>query len=387
MARVSTDPGHRQSVDKRWSAGYIPVVAGRVLARVPNRSATARGFHPREHRVPIIDVDHLVKEFRRPKRFEGPLGGLRTLFTRQYDTRRAVNDVSFTIDEGELVGYLGSNGAGKSTTIKMLSGILVPTDGKVEVAGVVPWQDREQNALRIGVVFGQRTQLWWDLPLADSLKLIGKLYRVEPANYRRNLERMVDLLGLEPFLQTPVRQLSLGQRMRGDLAAAMLYEPRILYLDEPTVGLDVVAKERTRQFVEQVNRESGTTIILTTHDLADVERLCKRIIFIDKGTVLYDGSVTELKHRFAPYRMLNVTLAPGEDNLIAAAPIELDLPGVNITDQDATRLLIQFDPDEIAVTDLIAAVIARHPVSDISIIEPDLEGVVREIVERGEVRA
>jgi ABC-2 type transport system ATP-binding protein len=332
--------------------------------------------------VRIIEVEHLVKEFHRPKRFEGPFGGVRTLFTREYDVKRAVNDVSFAIDEGELVGYLGSNGAGKSTTIKMLSGILVPTDGKVEVVGRVPWKDREQNALAIGVVFGQRTQLWWDLPLADSLKLIGKLYRVEPARYKRNLATMVDLLGLDPFMDTPVRQLSLGQRMRGDLAAAMLYEPRILYLDEPTVGLDVVAKERTRQFVEQVNRELGTTIILTTHDLADVERLCKRIIFIDKGTVLYDGSVVELKHRYAPYRMLDVTLAPN-----GGEPILLDLPGVEIESQEPTRLLLRFDPNVIAVTDLISAVISRHPVSDISIIEPDLEGVVREIVEEGEIRA
>ncbi|HEU0164698.1 MAG TPA: ATP-binding cassette domain-containing protein [Thermomicrobiales bacterium] len=332
--------------------------------------------------MPIIEVEHLVKEFHRPKRFEGPFGGVRTLFTREFETKRAVSDVSFSIDEGELVGYLGSNGAGKSTTIKMLSGILVPTDGKVEVVGRVPWQDREQNALAIGVVFGQRTQLWWDLPLADSLKLIGKLYRVEPDRYKRNLATMVDLLGLDPFMDTPVRQLSLGQRMRGDLAAAMLYEPRILYLDEPTVGLDVVAKERTRQFVEQVNRELGTTIILTTHDLADVERLCKRIIFIDKGTVLYDGSVAELKYRYAPYRMLDVTLAPN-----GGEPIVLDIPGVEIESQEPTRLLIRFDPNVIAVTDLIAAVISRHPVSDISIIEPDLEGVVREIVEDGEIRA
>src|SRR5680860_423313 len=282
--------------------------------------------------VPIIQVDNLVKEFHRPKRFDGPLGGLRTLFTRQYISTRAVDGVSFSIDEGELVGYLGANGAGKSTTIKMLSGILVPTDGRVEVNGLIPWERREQNALQIGVVFGQRTQLWWDLPLADSLRLISKLYRMEPARYRRNLAQMTELLGLEPFLSKPVRQLSLGQRMRGDLAAAMLYEPRILYLDEPTVGLDVVAKERTRQFVEEINRDSGTTIMLTTHDLADVERLCKRIIFISKGTVLYDGSVTELKRRYAPYRQLEVTLDPGDG--VGDAIVDLDIQGAEVIAQD-----------------------------------------------------
>lgn len=333
--------------------------------------------------MPIIQVDNLVKEFRRPKRIEGPLGGLRTLFTRQYTTTRAVDGVSFQIDEGELIGYLGSNGAGKSTTIKMLSGILVPTSGSVEVSGLVPWKNREKNALNIGVVFGQRTQLWWDLPLDDSLRLIGKLYRVDAERYSRNRERLVELLGMESFLATPVRQLSLGQRMRGDLAAAMLYEPKILYLDEPTVGLDVVAKERMRQFVEQTNRETGTTIMLTTHDLADVERLCKRIIFIEKGAVLYDGSVTELTRRYAPYRMLDVTLAP--EAIGDRAPLMVD--GAEIVEQEEARLLIQFDPKKVAVADLISAVIAGYKVTDISIVEPDLEGVVREIVEAGEVRS
>jgi ABC-2 type transport system ATP-binding protein len=331
--------------------------------------------------VPLITVDSLVKEFHRPKRFDGPLGGLRTLLTRQSVTTRAVDNVSFTIDEGELVGYLGANGAGKSTTIKMLSGILVPSSGTVDVAGYVPWEQREQNALQIGVVFGQRTQLWWDLPLADSLRLVAKLYRMDTARYTRNLERLVDLLDLSSFMDRPVRQLSLGQRMRGDLAAAMIYEPRILYLDEPTVGLDVVAKEKTRQFVEEVNRDTGTTIILTTHDLADVERLCKRIVFISQGTVLYDGSVNELKRRFAPYRELVITLAPNE--AIDPSPTHLNLPGATITAEDDARLTVQFDPEQVAVADLIQAVLAQHAVSDISIVEPDLEGVVRQITENG----
>ncbi len=232
-------------------------------------------------------------------------------------------------------------------------------------------------------MFGQRTQLWWDLPLADSLRLIGKLYRVEPDRFRRNRDRLVDVLGLGPFLATPVRQLSLGQRMRGDLAAAMLYEPKILYLDEPTVGLDVVAKERMRQFVEETNRETGTTIMLTTHDLADVERLCKRIIFIEKGTVLYDGSVAELKRRYAPYRMLDVALAGevGDD-----AP-DLGVAGAEIVRLEPAKVTIQFDPERVAVADLMTAVITAFPVSDIAIVEPELEAVVREIVEAGEVRA
>jgi len=204
---------------------------------------------------PVIRVENVTKEFRKTRRHEGPFGGVRTLFTRQYDTVRAVSGVSFAVNAGELVGYIGPNGAGKSTTIKMMTGILVPTSGEVEVAGVVPWRERERNALQIGVVFGQRTQLWWDLPLIESFKLIAKLYRMPEAMYQRNLARFVEILDMAEFLDRPVRQLSLGQRMRGDLAASMLYEPRILYLDEPTIGLDVVAKENMRTFIEEMNRD------------------------------------------------------------------------------------------------------------------------------------
>lgn len=329
----------------------------------------------------MIEVRNIAREFRRPRQIHGPLGGLRTFFTREVDIVHAVEDVSFQIDAGEVVGYLGANGAGKSTTIKMLSGILVPTAGTITVNGLVPWQEREANALNIGVVFGQRTQLWWDLPLIDSLRIIAKLYRMDTATSERNLARLNDLLELQPFLDTPVRQLSLGQRMRGDLTAAMLYEPKILYLDEPTIGLDVVAKERMRSFIERVNQESGTTIMLTTHDLADVERLTKRIIFIDKGRVLFDGPVAELKHRYAPYRELHVTLAPNGHE-----PGSLQLPGITETVADEGRQVIRFDPSVIAVADLIAAVVASHPVSDLAIVEPALESVVREIVQSGEVR-
>ena len=332
--------------------------------------------------APIIEVTNIAREFRRPKQVHGPFGGLRTFFTREADIVRAVEDVSFSIDEGEVVGYLGANGAGKSTTIKMLSGILVPTEGTVTVNGLIPWENREENALNIGVVFGQRTQLWWDLPLADSLRIIARLYRMETPAYERNLARLNELLDLQPFLETPVRQLSLGQRMRGDLTAAMLYEPKILYLDEPTIGLDVVAKERMRGFIEQVNRESNTTIILTTHDLADVERLTRRIIFIDKGRVLFDGPVAELKHRYAPYRELHVSLAPNGD----VSSVE-DIDGVIDVEAPEGQMIIRFDPQVIKVADLIAAVVARNAVSDLSIVEPALESVVREIVQSGEVLA
>jgi ABC-2 type transport system ATP-binding protein len=323
--------------------------------------------------VSIIRVQDLVKEFRRPRRHDGPFGGLRTLFSREHTVNRAVDGVSFDIKAGELVGYLGPNGAGKSTTIKMLTGILVPTSGEVHVAGVIPWRDRARNAQQIGVVFGQRSQLWWDLPLRDSLELIGRLYRVPSDVFRRNKQGFTELLGLGEFLDTPVRHLSLGQRMRGDLAAAMLYEPRILYLDEPTVGLDVVAKERIRAFVANLNTESGTTVILTTHDLDDVERLCRRIILIDHGTVLYDGDIGSLKSRYAPYRELVVH---------ADGPVEV--AGVLATRYEAGSTWLRFDPAETQVADLIGAVLATHRVTDLSIVEPDLEGVIRQIYSAGD---
>ena len=328
--------------------------------------------------APVIRVENVVKEFRRTRRQVGPFGGVRTLFTRQYDVTRAVDGVSFAVDAGELVGYIGPNGAGKSTTIKMMTGILVPTSGEVEVGGIVPWRDREHNALQIGVVFGQRTQLWWDLPLVESFKLIGKLYRIPESRYRRNLEKFIDILDMGEFLDRPVRQLSLGQRMRGDLAASMLYEPKILYLDEPTIGLDVVAKESMRTFIEEMNRDSGTTIVLTTHDLADVERLCRRIILVDHGRVLYDGEVERLKDQYAPHRILVVQLAadPGTGRVPVVSAT--DVPGGEISEQHDGMARIKFEAST-PVQELIAAVNARYPVADLSIVEPDLEAVVRQI--------
>ncbi|MEE1736693.1 ATP-binding cassette domain-containing protein [Streptomyces sp. BE147] len=325
----------------------------------------------------IIEVAGLVKEFRSPKRFSGPLGGVRTLLTRQYMSKLAVDGVDFSVEEGEIVAYLGPNGAGKSTTIKILTGILQPTAGQVHVAGLVPWRHRQRNALNIGVVFGQRSQLWWDLPLLDSLELIGKLYGMERSRHTENIARFTEVLDLGPFLQTPVRQLSLGQRMRGDLAAAMLHEPTLLYLDEPTIGLDVVAKTRIRDFIGVLNRDEGTTVILTTHDLDDVERLCSRIILIDGGKVLYDGDVDALKSDYARHRQLVVQL-DGEPRWHGAflAGLQGD-PEVSLTDPGT--LVLRFDPERTAVSDLIGAVMAGCPVRDLSIVEPALEDVIHRI--------
>ncbi len=322
----------------------------------------------------LIRVEDLVKEFRRSERFPGFLGGIRSLFTRQYTVTQAVDGISFEVDQGELVGYLGPNGAGKSTTIKMLTGILVATSGICEVGGITPWRDRERNAKQIGVVFGQRSQLWWDLPLRDSFLLIKRLYDVSDADFRATMKTFTDLLELEEFIDTPVRQLSLGQRMRGDLAAAMLYRPHILYLDEPTIGLDVVAKERIRVFIEELNRAEGTTVILTTHDLDDVERLCRRIMMIDHGKLLWDGDPESLKRRYAPHRELVVRLVDPHEKVA-----ELGLAGVSVGDAAEGATTIAFDPQQVAAADVIAAVLARHRVSDISIVEPELEPIIRQI--------
>lgn len=310
----------------------------------------------------------LVKEFRRVRRARGRFAGVRTLFSREAVITRAVDGVSFSIEGGELVGYLGPNGAGKSTTIKMLTGILTPASGTARVLGLVPWQHRERNARNIGVVFGQRSQLWWDLPLVDSFRMIGKLYRVPRARYRANLDRFVELLGMAPFLGTPVRQLSLGQRMRGDLAAAMLYDPAILYLDEPTIGLDVVAKERIREFIADLAAGAGTTVLLTTHDMDDVERLCRRLILIDHGTVLYDGPVAPLKARYAPHRELVVQLA---------TPARVRVERAEVTRVEDGRVWLTFDPRAVTAAALIAEVSGRYEITDLSVVEPDLEGVIR----------
>jgi ABC-2 type transport system ATP-binding protein len=288
-------------------------------------------------------------------------------------TRRsveAVRGLTLDIEAGEMVGYIGPNGAGKSTTIKMLTGILVPTAGRVTVAGLDPSRERTRLARRIGVVFGQRTTLWWDLPLRDSFQLLQKLYRVEPERHRRNLQEYVELLDLGDLLDTPVRQLSLGQRMRGDIAAALLHDPEILYLDEPTIGLDVVSKGRLRDFLRTLNAERGTTLLLTTHDLQDIEALCGRVIVIDHGTAVFDGALTDLHRRGGSTRTLVVDLVD------EAPPIEV--AGAKTRRVEGPRQWLSF-PAEASAAPIVAAVAAAYPVADLSIQEPVIEDVIREI--------
>ncbi|MFI8346703.1 ATP-binding cassette domain-containing protein [Streptomyces sp. NPDC085596] len=280
---------------------------------------------------------------------------------------RAVDSISFTVARGEMVGYIGPNGAGKSTTIKMLTGILTPTSGRLRVAGIDPSKERTRLAHRIGVVFGQRTTLWWDLPLIDSYRLAHRMYRVPDARYRENLERCVELLELEALLDVPVRQLSLGQRMRGDIAAALLHDPEVLYLDEPTIGLDVVSKAKVRGFLKELNTERGTTVLLTTHDLQDIEQLCSRVMVIDHGRLVYDGSLTGLHEAGDGERTLVVDL---EREL---PPIEA--PSARVVRVEGPRQWLAFPAGQSAAP-LVAHIAAGYPLVDLSVREPDIEAVI-----------
>jgi ABC-2 type transport system ATP-binding protein len=311
----------------------------------------------------VLSLDDVTKEFVLRKRAGR--------FRREKVTVRAVDRVSLSVGEGELVGYIGPNGAGKSTTIKMLTGILMPTSGRITVAGVDPQRRRVELARRIGVVFGQRTQLWWDLPLRESFELLRHVYRVPASRHAANLRGFVDLLEMGSFLDTPVRQLSLGQRMRGDLCAALLHDPSILYLDEPTIGLDVVSKARVREFLASVNRSRGVTVVLTTHDLSDVERLCSRLVVIDHGRVIHDGTVAEIKDRFGEFRTVVVDLEEEAPALV--------VDGCETVRVEGVRQWVRFRRSEVSAASVVAAIAAVARVRDLAIEEPDIEDVVTRI--------
>jgi ABC-2 type transport system ATP-binding protein len=313
----------------------------------------------------LIEVEGLSRTFLVRRR----TGRLRRATTAVH----AVRDLSFTIGRGEMVGYIGPNGAGKSTTIKMLTGILVPTGGRLSVAGIDPSRQRLELTRRIGVVFGQRTTLWWDLPLRDSFDLLRRIYRVSPDRHRRNLAEFTELLDLGDLLDAPVRQLSLGQRMRGDIAAALLHDPEILYLDEPTIGLDVVSKGRLREFLRRVNDERRVTLLLTTHDLQDIEQLCDRVMVIDHGSLVYDGTLSGLHGLGSSTRTLVVDLVDEQP--------PIDVPGARVTRVEGPRQWLSF-PADASAAPVVAAVAASHDVADLSINEPAIEDVIRQIYSR-----
>ncbi|MET9270799.1 ATP-binding cassette domain-containing protein [Kribbella sp. NPDC003557] len=309
----------------------------------------------------VIELDNVSRAFTVTSR-----SGLR----RTKREVRAVDGMTFSVEPGEVMGYIGPNGAGKSTTIKMLTGILVPSGGSIRVAGVDPSRHRLKLAKRIGVVFGQRTTLWWDLPLKDSFAVLQKMYDVPLARHRENLATFVELLDLGDLLDVPVRQLSLGQRMRGDIAAALLHDPEIVYLDEPTIGLDVISKARLREFLAQVNAERRTTIILTTHDLDDIEALCSRVMVIDHGHQIFDGTLDRLKSSQSAPRTLVVDLAT------SLPPIEVT--GATVTKVDGPRQHLTF-PTTTSAAPLLAEIAANYPLMDLSVSEPTIESVITQL--------
>ncbi len=322
---------------------------------------------------PIISARQLTKHFKIPVHRRGVAGALRNLAARRYRLIRAVDGITFDIYPGELVGYIGPNGAGKSTTIKMLTGLLVPSSGELHANGRVPWRQREAHVAQIGAVFGQRTTLWWDLPVIESLDLLQHIYRVPPVRFRQNLDEFRQLLELDTFMETPVRSLSLGQRMRADLCAALLHDPALVFLDEPTIGLDVVAKDRIRQFIQHINETRGTTILLTTHDLSDVEKLCRRVMIIDRGELLFDGALAELRARFGQARELVVEFAEDYDRV--------ELPGTQISAREGRRVTYTFERDRVAASALIGQLSARYRILDLAVLEPEIETVIRNIYE------
>ena len=324
---------------------------------------------------PIIRVNNLSKDYKVYQDHKGYLGAFRNLIDRHYDTIQAVNDVSFEIFPGELIGYIGPNGAGKSTTIKMLTGLLVPTSGEIHVNGYIPWKERKDYVKHIGAVFGQRTTLWWDLPVRDSLDLLKHIYEIPSDRFKQNLDLFRDILDLDPFINTPVRSLSLGQRMRADLCAALLHDPPLIFLDEPTIGLDVVAKQKVREFIKYINQEKGTTIMLTTHDSSDVAKLCKRVMIIDHGKILFNGALDLLMKTFSGSRLLQVEFAENYPQPIIEDGSIIHRDGANVT--------YSFKRESVSASHLIQQLSKQYRIRDLEVRDEPIEDTIRKIYEEG----
>jgi ABC-2 type transport system ATP-binding protein len=330
--------------------------------------------------TPIISVENLRKDFTAYDRRPGVSGALRDLVNRQYRTVKAVDGISFTVNAGELVGYIGPNGAGKSTSIKMLTGILAPTSGEMSVLGLHPFRNRKQYVRQIGVVFGQRTQLWWDIAVHDSFRLLAKIYGISPKELEACIALLNPVLELEPFLNTPVRKLSLGQRMRADLAASLIHKPAILFLDEPTVGLDAVAKASIRSFLQRINVELKTTILLTTHDLMEIEELCNRIVIIDHGRIIFDGPLAQIKTLPGLRKEITVDFV----REISSADLNSPFHGlVEFRREAERRWRGSFDPHQISTIEVLKLIVGKFEVADLNVTEPNIEDVVRKIYRDG----
>ncbi len=338
--------------------------------------------------MPAIIAENLTKVFRVQQKEPGVAGAVKALFKPHHKEKTAVHDVSFAIEPGEIVGYIGVNGAGKSTTIKMLTGILQPTAGQIRVLGRDPHRERVANAQKIGVVFGQRTQLWWDLALIESLNMVARIYEVPPTQYKELLAQFAETLDLGELLSVPIRSMSLGQKMRAELAATLIHEPEIVYLDEPTIGLDLLVKERIRAFIKEQNRQKGTTVILTTHDLGDIEELCRRVMIIDDGKLIYDGPLAVIKDRFGKYREIAFETAPLTSSGQAGSTGSPQAtsrnhltppPASEIVNQEDRRLVLRFDRTQTSASKVAAAIMNQIEVLDFSLAEPDLSMVVKQI--------
>lgn len=328
----------------------------------------------------VIEIKNITKEFKVLNRREGLKGSIKDLFSRDYKTVRAVDNISMNIEQGEIVGYLGPNGAGKSTTIKMMTGVLEPTSGEILVSGHMPYRNRTKNAQEIGVVFGQRSQLWWALPLVESFKILKDIYQIPDENYENMMELYQSLVDIEPLLHKPVRQMSLGQRTLSDILAAFLHDPKIVFLDEPTIGLDVSMKAKIRKLIHALNEEKNTTVILTTHDMGDVDALCRRIVIIDKGKMLYDNDIEHLKSFFGSYRTLKIRVKG--DLKEQAAMIGTKLPEFPVS-ADSEWISILVDEDKSKVVDVLTKLQKSHVIKDMQLEEISTEEVIKKIYEEG----
>ena len=330
----------------------------------------------------IIDIKNVTKEFKVLNRREGLKGSLKDLFSRNYKTVRAVDNISMSIEQGEIVGYLGPNGAGKSTTIKMMTGVLEPTSGEILVNGCVPYKNRTRNPQNIGVVFGQRSQLWWALPLIESFKLLKDIYQISDSDYESMMSLYQSLVDIEPLLHKPVRQMSLGQRTLSDILAAFLHDPKIVFLDEPTIGLDVSMKAKIRTLIHALNKEKKTTVILTTHDMGDVDALCRRIVIIDHGKMLYDNDIEHLKSFFGSYRTLKIRV-DGELEKQTQA-IQNQFPDFSVSaDEEEEWISVLVDEEKQKVLDVLSQLQKTHRVKDMQLEEISTEEVIKKIYEEG----
>lgn len=321
----------------------------------------------------IISVTNLGKTFKVAKRKEGIQAALKHFINREYTTAEALSGVSFEINKGELVGYIGPNGAGKSTTVKIMSGILTPSFGECRVNGLIPYKERIEHVKNIGVVFGQRSQLWWDVPVIDSFQLLKDIYQVEESIYKRTKDDLIERLHLQEFITTPVRQLSLGQRMRCELAASLLHNPPILFLDEPTIGLDAVSKLAVREFIQRVNRDYKTTVILTTHDMDDIEALCQRVIVIGKGKILFDDKVDALRKVMTEERRLTIDFSTEKE--------DMKIPGAKLLKYENGKGVYGFNPEKSKASELIKYAASNYAVEDILVETASIEEIIAELYE------